>query len=126
MPLVLSQTVVPAESRTVVVMSSPADLLPAVRRAVRRRAHGKCKKRKPPDGRLSVFALFVFSELGLFRLDLGLLTVADGDDVVGDAGAAVDDGLLGGGCHVRRHDDVVEVEQLAAGLLNGQIGRAHV
>ena len=50
---------------------------------------------------------FVFSELGLFRLDLGLLTVADGDDVVGDAGAAVDDGLLGGGCHVRRHDDVV-------------------
>ena len=45
MPLVLSQTVVPAESRTVVVMFSPADLLPDVRRAVRRRTTESAKKK---------------------------------------------------------------------------------
>ena len=58
-------------------------------------------------------------ELGLLGLDLRLLTVADGNDVVGDAGAAIEHALLGGGGHVRSHDHVVEIEQRTAGLLNG-------
>ena len=58
-------------------------------------------------------------ELGLLGLDLRLLTVADGNDVVGDGSAAVEHALLGGGGHVRGHDHVVEIEQRTAGLLNG-------